>query len=143
MADRLPRAPNVTKEGRELNSRIELVVYPADVKIKNSMNLPVLTDRERVVVNLSYSKGPAVRNIRVVDSLSQGRQYQKGSGLFRGKAREPKVKDDALTWELGDIGAESPGDAFVCREKREKGVSPVPGGQSCLPLRSQRCQPDL
>ncbi len=106
MADKLPKAPNITKEGRELNSRIEIVVYPPDVKLKNSMNFPVLTDRERVVVNLSYSKGPAVRNLRVVDRLSKGRRYQKGSGLFRGKGREPKVKDDEFTWELGDIGAD-------------------------------------
>jgi len=105
MSDKLPKAPNKTPEGRELNNRIEIVVHPADVKVKNSQKLPVLKDRDRVLVNLSYAQGPQISKLTVVDKLPKGRQYLKGSGYFNGKTKEPRIKGDDLIWELGDMDA--------------------------------------
>lgn len=106
MADKLPKAPNTTAEGRELNNRVEVVVHPAEVKVKDSLNLPVLADRERVVVHMVYARGFALKNLRVIDSLPRGWQYVNGSGLFRGTAKAPKLTGDELVWELGDLGAD-------------------------------------
>jgi chemotaxis protein MotB len=62
MGEKLPKAPNKTKEGRELNNRVEIVVCPSDVKVIHSGNLPVLKDREEVVVSVAYSRGPRSKN---------------------------------------------------------------------------------
>ncbi len=105
MGSTLPKAPNTNKEGRELNNRIELVAYPPDVKIKNSMKLPVLKDRERVVVTMSYQRGAAVGKLAVRESLPKGFLYMQGSGVFRGAIKDPQVKGNDLTWQLGDFGA--------------------------------------
>lgn len=102
MADTLPKVPNTTKEGRELNNRIEMVIVPPGVKIKNSMNLPVLKDRERVVIDVSYSRGPEVRNVRIIERLPEGFQYIKGSSIISGISKEPVIKDNELIWNLGD-----------------------------------------
>lgn len=104
MGDKLPKAPNATREGRELNNRIEIVLYPADVKVTNSLKLPVLKDRERVAVNLSYAHGPALKKLRVVEKVPAAGQYLKGSAYFGGKSREPKIKGNELVWELGNMG---------------------------------------
>lgn len=99
----LPKAPNTNKEGRELNNRIEIIAYPPDVKIKNSMKLPVLKDRERVVVTMSYQRGAAVGKLAVIESLPKGSSYMQGSGAFRGAIKNPQVKGNDLNWQLGDF----------------------------------------
>jgi predicted CXXCH cytochrome family protein len=104
MGETLPKLPNTTKENRVQNNRVEIVIYPADVKVPNSANLPVLKDRDRVVVNLSYAHGPAVKKLRVVEKVPKGSQYVKGTGFSTGKSREPKIKGDELVWELGNLG---------------------------------------
>ena len=102
MGEKLPKTPNNTPEGRELNNRVEIVVYPADVKVINSQKLPVLKDRERVVVTLAYSQGPPVRKLRVVEQLPKGMQYVKGSGFLKGNPVEPRISAAELVWDLGD-----------------------------------------
>jgi predicted CXXCH cytochrome family protein len=104
MGSTLPKAPNTSKEGRELNNRIEIVVYPPDVKIKNSMKLPVLKDRERVVVTMSYQRGAEVGKLAVTEHLPKGFLYMQGSGVFRGAIKNPQVKGSDLTWQLGNFG---------------------------------------
>lgn len=105
MGSTLPTAPNTNKEGRDLNNRIAIVAYPPDVKIKNSMKLPVLKDRERVVITMSYQRGAAVGTLAVREILPKGFLYMKGSGVFRGAIKDPQVKGNDLTWQLGDFGA--------------------------------------
>jgi len=104
MGSTLPKAPKANKEGRELNNRIEIVAYPPDVTIKNSMALPVLKDRERVVINMSYQRGPAVGKLAVRERLPKGLLYMKGSAVFRGAVKDPQVNGNDLTWQLGDVG---------------------------------------
>lgn len=106
MGSALPKAPNTNKEGRDINNRIEIIVHPPDVKIKNSMKLPVLKDRERVVVAMSYQRGAAVGKLAVVESLPKGFLYMPGSGVFRGAIKDPQVKGTDLTWQLGDFGTD-------------------------------------
>jgi len=84
MGSTLPKAPNTNKEGRDLNNRIEIVAYPPDVKIKNSMKLPILKDRERVVVTIGYQRGAAVGKLSVRESLPKGYLYTQGAACFAG-----------------------------------------------------------
>lgn len=102
MGDKLPKRPNTTAEDREINNRVEIVAYPADVKIKNSRELPVLKDRDRVVVSLAYSQGPPINSLTVREKLPKGLQYLKGSGSVGRRGREPKADGEELVWQLGD-----------------------------------------
>lgn len=103
MGEKLPRAPNKTKDGKELNNRVEIVVHPADVKVKNSRTLPVLKDRDRVLVSLTYAQGPRIAKLAVIEKVPKGRQYLKGSGYSKGGPKEPRIKGDQLIWDLGDM----------------------------------------
>jgi predicted CXXCH cytochrome family protein len=105
MGEKMPKSANSTAEGKELNNRIEMVVYPSDVKVLNSQKLPVLKDRERVVVTLTYSKGPQLRKLRVVERVPKGMRYVKGSGFLKGRPTEPKVTGAELVWVFGDMNA--------------------------------------
>ena len=105
MGAKLPKSENKTAEGRELNNRIEMVVHPFYVKVINSQKLPVLKDRERVVVTLAYSKGPQIKKLRVVEQVPKGMQYVKGSGFLKGRPTEPKTPGGELVWEFGDMDA--------------------------------------
>jgi len=105
MGSSLPKAPNVNKEGRDLNNRIEIVAYPPDVKIKNSMSLPILKDRERVVITISYQRGTAIGKLAVVENIPKGYLFMKGSGVSRGAVKDPLVKGNELTWQLGNFGS--------------------------------------
>ncbi len=125
MGDKLPKAPNETKEGRELNNRVEVVVSPVDIKVINSQKLPVLKDRVRVVVNLAYSQGQQVKKLRIVEKLPQGLKYMKGSGFLGSRPVEPKINGNELAWDLGDLDtnfAESV--SYVV--KKSKGAAAVP-----------------
>lgn len=124
MGDALPKAPNTTPEGREKNNRIEIVLYPADVKVVNSSKLPILKDRQRIIVTLSYTKGPEVRKLKLLENLPRNTQYLKGTGFFLGKNIEPKVKGGELSWDLGDMGHTFT-DTFSYVIKHEKKVEPV------------------
>jgi len=126
MGATLPKEPNTTREGREKNNRIEIVVYPADVKITNSAKLPVLQDRDRVAVNFSYVHGPAMKKLRIVEKLPMGSQYLTSSAYFKGKVKEPKVRGDSLVWELGDQG-QSFSESLVYVIKKGKKSKPVSG----------------
>lgn len=106
MGNTLPRVPGSSKEALTMNSRVEIIVYPQDLNVRSSLKLPVLLDRERVVVNISYSRGPAVRDLRVIERLSQGSQYVKGSAAVRGRPKEPLIKGGELVWQLGDGGTD-------------------------------------
>jgi predicted CXXCH cytochrome family protein len=105
MGDKLAKASNKTQDGRELNNRTEIVVYPSDVKVINSQKLPVLKDRDRVVVSLSYSQGPQVKKLRIVERVPSGLRYVKGSGFLKGKTIDPNINGSELVWELGDRDA--------------------------------------
>lgn len=103
MGSSLPKVPNVTKENRLINNRIECVAHPPDVQVKNSMKLPLLQDRERVVVSLAYAPSASgVKKLKLRERLPRGLQYLKGSGVFRASVKDPQVKGDDLVWELGD-----------------------------------------
>ncbi len=103
MGEKLPKTPNKTKEERDLNNRVEIVVYPSDLKVINSQKLPVLKDRQRVVVSISYSQGPQLTKLRVAERLPRGMQYVKGSGFVKGKGTEPKTVASELVWDFGDM----------------------------------------
>lgn len=125
MGDKLPKAPNKTKEGRELNNRVEIVVSPADIKIINSQKLPVLKDRVRVVVNLSYSQGQQVKKLRIVEKLPKGLRYLKGSGFLGNRPAEPKINGNELAWDLGDMDTNfAENVSYVV--KKGKGAAAVP-----------------
>lgn len=126
MGDTLPKAPNTTPEGRERNGRIEIVLFPSDVKVINSAQLPLLKDRERVMVSLSYANGPAVKKFKVLDKVPANTQYLKGTSYFRGKGKDPKVKGRELVWELGDPGQNFT-DALSYVIKKGKKADPVTG----------------
>ncbi|MDH4163253.1 MAG: OmpA family protein, partial [Nitrospirota bacterium] len=107
MGAALPKVPNTTKENRIVNNRIELVAYPPDVQVRNSLKLPLLADREKIIINVSYSsKAAGVKNLKIVERLPKGMQYVKGSGILRGAVREPQVQGDELRWQLGDPSGE-------------------------------------
>jgi len=57
------------------------------------MNLPVLKDRERVVVTMSYQRGAAVEKLAVRESLPKGFLYMPGSAVFRGAIKDPREKE--------------------------------------------------
>lgn len=102
----LPKTPDASPEGQVLNERIEIVVHPPDVKVPNSLALPSLADRERVIITLSAAMGPAeVRDLRIIERLPRGLRYVKGSGSVGGAVREPAVQGDDLVWALGNPDA--------------------------------------
>ncbi len=103
MGDRLAKSPDNTPEGRELNNRIEIVAYPADVKVVNSQKLPILTDRKQVLMSLQYAQGPAVTKLRITEKLEKDIHYVAGSSYYRGEAVPPTVKGDEVRWELGEL----------------------------------------
>ena len=125
MGDRLPKAPNKTQEGREHNNRIEVVLYPPDVKVINSRKLPVLKDRDQVIVGLAYSQGPSVKNLRVVERLPKGLKYIKGSGFIAGRTVEPKISRNELVWSLGNREG-SFAESLIYTVKKSAGASPIP-----------------
>lgn len=125
MGSVLPKAPNTNREGRELNNRIEIVVYPPDVKVRNSMKLPVLNDRERVVITMSYQRGAAVGQLAVRESLPAGYLYMQRSGVFRGAIKDPQVKGNELTWQFGDFGANFQESLSFIVKKGKKTAVPV------------------
>ncbi len=105
MGSSLPKAPNTTAENRTLNNRIEIVVYPPDVKVRNSQKLPILADRQRVIVNIAYSQGSAeAKDLKVIEQLPKGIQYVKRTGIFRGNVLDPATAGDELVWTLGNPG---------------------------------------
>lgn len=106
MGDKLPKAPNVTKEGRAANNRIEIVAYPAGVTVANSLKLPLLHDRERVVVSVSYASREPVNKLAIMEKLPKGVQYLKGTGTVKGAPREPQVKGSEVVWRLGENAVE-------------------------------------
>ncbi len=106
MGSSLPKAPNTTAENRALNNRIEIVVHPADVKVRNSQKLPVLADRRRVIVHMTYTQGIAeVKDLKFIERLPPGFQYVKRTGVYRGNALDPKAAGDELVWTLGSPGS--------------------------------------
>jgi predicted CXXCH cytochrome family protein len=120
MGDSLAKGPDTTPEGRELNDRIEIVAYPADVKVVNSQKLPVLADRKQVLVNLQYAQGPTVAKLRIIETLAKNMRYLPGSSYYRGKALAPTVKGNEVQWELGDLEANSAGTlAFILKKVDE------------------------
>ena len=125
MGDKLPKAPNKSTDGKELNNRLEIVVHPADVKVKNSRKLPVLKDRDRVLISLNYSQGPQVRKLTVIEKVPKGRRYVKGSGFVQGLPREPRLKNDELVWELGDMDVNFT-EALSYVVKKDKDAKPIP-----------------
>jgi predicted CXXCH cytochrome family protein len=103
MGDRLAKSPDTTPEGLELNNRVEIVAYPADVKVVNSQKLPVLADRNQVLISVQYTQGPVLAKLRVIEKLAKSMQYVPGSSYFRGRVLTPVVKGDDVQWELGDM----------------------------------------
>lgn len=99
MGERMPKAPNNTEEGRDLNNRSEIVIYPPEVRVENSQKLPVLKDRERVTVALDY-RGPLIKKLRIVEKVPKNTNYVKGSGWARGRFVEPKQSGNELIWDL-------------------------------------------
>lgn len=106
MGSTLPKMPTAGGDGRSLNDRIEIVVHPRDVKIENSMRLPVLSDRERVIVTIRYTGATEIRNLRLIERLPGGAQYMKGSSMVRGRPLEPQARGSELAWTLGEPGAD-------------------------------------
>lgn len=106
MGSALPKMSAASGDGRSLNDRIEIVVHPRDAKVENSMKLPVLADRERVIVTIRYTGVTAVKNLRLIERLPEGLQYVKGSSLVRGSIQEPQVRGNDLAWPLGEPGAD-------------------------------------
>lgn len=100
MGSALPKASNTTADGRAVNNRIEVVIHPPDLKIKNSMTLPVIRNRDRVLINLSYSQGPQLKRLRVVEKIPKGTRYLPASAYFAGVGREPRIRGDSLVWEF-------------------------------------------
>jgi len=125
MGDKLPKASNTEKEGRELNNRVVIVVHPPDLKVVNSMKLPLLKDKERVLVTLTYTQGAPMQKLRIVERLPEGIQFIKGSGSYRGKSLEPKVRGDKFTWDLGDTEGDFSG-TLVYLVKKVKQSQSVP-----------------
>ena len=125
MGDKLPKASNATPEGRELNNRIEIVAHPAGITIKNSQALPILKDRERVLISLTYSQGPQINKLSISENLPTGLQYVNGSSYFNGKAREPKTNGNELVWELGEMEPNFSQSLFFV-VKKGKDTLPVP-----------------
>lgn len=106
MGSTFPKMSTAGGDGRSLNDRIEIVVHPRDVKVENSMKLPVLADRERVIITIRYPGVTAVKNLRLIERLPDGLQYVKGSSLVHGRILEPKARGNDLIWPLGEPGAD-------------------------------------
>lgn len=104
MGNSLPKAAGEGGDARSLNERIEIIFSPQAITARTSLALPALPDRERVVLDLNYMRGPAVKNLRVAERLPQGVQYVKGSSVAGGRAKEPQVRDGELLWQFGDRG---------------------------------------
>ena len=122
MGDRLAKSLDTTPEGRELNNRVEIVAYPADVKVVNSQKLPVLTDRKQVHVSLQYTQGPVLVKLRVIEKLAKNILYVPDSSYFRGRALTPAVKGDEVQWELGEMESNFAETlVFAVKNKNEKG----------------------
>jgi hypothetical protein len=121
MADKLPKAPNTTPEGRERNNRIEIVLYPSDVKITTSAKLPLLKDRERVMVSMSYTNGPAIRSSRWWTTFP-GTPSTSGDRFLPGAAAEGQRRSGLGTGRSGRL-YRCP---FLCHQESEK-AEPVNG----------------
>lgn len=137
MGDKQPLAPNTEKEGRDLNNRIVIVVHPPDLKITNSMKLPQLKDKERVVLSLTYAQGAPMKKLRIVERLPEGIQYVKGSGTFNGRAVEPKVRGDKFIWDLGDRETDFSGSLAYVVKKNNLSLA-VPEDAKALYLYNNR-----
>lgn len=124
MGNGLPKVPNATNDAAKINSRIEIIVYPPYIKIKNSLNLPVLKDRERVVVTLAYTRGPAIGSLQVIENLPPGMEYIKGTGLINGVVKEPLVQDGKLVWNLGKREGDFTETLFYVIKKGKTGTIP-------------------
>jgi len=125
MGSTQPRVQGAGKEALAMNNRVEIIAYPQELNIHGSLKLPELVDRERVVVNMTYSGGPAVSNLKVIELLPRGSQYVKGSAMARGRAKEPLVKGDELTWQLGDVGTNFQEDLTYIVKKEKAGAAAV------------------
>jgi predicted CXXCH cytochrome family protein len=127
MGSAFPKAPNTSSENRELNNRIEIVVYPPDLTVPNSRRLPALTDRERMTVTVVYSRdAEAVRDLTVVERLPPGWRYVRGSGTAGGKAKEPQIQGNDLIWTLGSPGRHFQ-ESITYGATRDPGTPPSPG----------------
>jgi predicted CXXCH cytochrome family protein len=131
MGDKLPKATNKAPEGREINNRVEVVVYPPYARVVNSRKLPVLRDRVRVIISAVYRQGPPIKRLRFVEQVPKGMQYVKGSGFFRGRQVEPKISGGNLRWELGDMESSFSEDIFYVLKKRKRSGE-VPEGTKIL-----------
>lgn len=125
MGDKLPKVPHKSMEFRDLNNRVEVVVHPSDVQVKNSQKLPVLKDREKVAVNISYSQGPKIKKLRIIEKFPKGIKYIKGSGLFGGIVKDPKKEGSELIWNLGDMNEEF-SETLHYTVKKETAASTLP-----------------
>jgi len=126
MGETLAKSLDTTPKGRELNNRVEIVVYPDDVKVVNSQKLPILTDRKRVFISLQYGQGPAVSKIRVNEEIAKDLQYVAGSSYYKGKALAPASKGNPLQWELGEMEPNSEETLiFVIQNRNKKSEVPI------------------
>lgn len=125
MGESLPKASNRTQEGRNLNDRVEIVVHSSSVKVKNSQRLPLLKDRERVVIGVSYSQGPPVKKVRIIEQVPKGLIYLKGTAFLNGRSVEPKKRGKQLVWDLGTVDSVS-SESLSYVLKKAKGAKPVP-----------------
>lgn len=116
-----PKTP-VAGDGRALNNRIDIVVHPQDVIVRNTRELSALNDLERVSVTVGHSRGGEVRGLKVIERVPHGMQYVKGSGLLRGNSADPRVRGEELVWEIGDRGPDFQ-ESFTYVMKKEKGAA--------------------
>ena len=66
--------------------------------------MPGLKNRERIVVNLDYSQGPEIKNLKVLVKVPKGARYVMGSAVLDGRPKEPRNEGDDLVWEMGTRG---------------------------------------
>ena len=102
MDDTIPMAPNTAKKGLELNNRAEIVVYPPVLNVTNGRQQLSLKDLEQVSVTITYDRGPAVRQVRIVEKNPEGVQYVGGSAMLNGRALEPNRSGNSLVWNVSD-----------------------------------------
>lgn len=90
---------------QELDSRVEIIVAPADPPARGGGSSSAPAERLRVTATIAYLQGalPA-RDLKVVERLPAGMQYVKGSAVYRGKVLAPRVSGNELTWTLGNPG---------------------------------------
>jgi predicted CXXCH cytochrome family protein len=123
MGNALPKATGTGREMQALNERVEIIVTPTAIPSRSSLVLPVVADRERIVLDLSYARGPAVGNLRVIDRLPGGTRFVKGSAVVGGRAKDPQSRGDELVWQLGDPGTNiHESITYVVRKERENTV---------------------